>query len=141
MRPWPTKGRFISAGVGCSRLLGVSSACALSRVVSLISPSSVNCPHVGVFLFRQVLAAFAYSRNFEGIWFLNPQKWVTQHLFKAASIWDIPLVKPRFSCSLDPSLNLEELDLKYELSEQLGRLVGGATCESGYLNVDRRTLH
>lgn len=83
----------------------------------------------------QVLAALAYSKNPEGIWFLNPQQWVAQHLFKAASIWDIPLVKPRFSCSLGPWVDLSENDLSAELRKQLDALMHGAACESGYMTI------
>ncbi|CAN0334430.1 unnamed protein product, partial [Ectocarpus sp. 12 AP-2014] len=48
----------------------------------------------------QVLAAVAYSRKTPGVWFVDPRGWVGQNLFKEASIWDIPLVKPRFTCTI-----------------------------------------
>ncbi|CAM9587062.1 unnamed protein product [Ectocarpus sp. 6 AP-2014] len=48
----------------------------------------------------QVLAAVAYSRETPGVWFVDPRGWVGQNLFKEASIWDIPLVKPRFTCTI-----------------------------------------
>ena len=58
----------------------------------------------------QLLAAMAYARNSPGVWFVNPQAWVTEHLFKAASIWDIPLVKPRFVCTIDRSVYNAQTD-------------------------------
>lgn len=61
-------------------------------------------PHHYCRLLLQVLAALQFSRQTEGIWFLDPQAWVSNHLFKEASIWDIPLVKPRYTCSIDPML-------------------------------------
>ncbi|CBJ28689.1 hypothetical protein Esi_0117_0079 [Ectocarpus siliculosus] len=51
----------------------------------------------------QVLAALAYSRDTPGVWFLDPQAWVGQHLFQEASIWNIPLVKPRYTCAIAPA--------------------------------------
>lgn len=86
----------------------------------------------------QTLAALAYSRNPEGVWFLNPQQWVSQHLFQTASIWDIPLVKPRFSCSVDPRLDLEKFDASAQLAQQLDAFDNGATCESGFMELDSR---
>lgn len=88
----------------------------------------------------QALAALAYSRNPEGVWFLNPQQWVSQHLFQAASIWDIPLVKPRFSCSVDPGLDLAKFDVSASLMHQLEAFDNGATCESGFMELDSRGL-
>lgn len=87
-----------------------------------------------------MLAALAYSRNPAGIWFFNPQQWVSDHLFKAASIWEIPLVKPRFSCSVDPSISLEEYDVSSELFRELDALANGATCESGVVVFDQQSL-
>ena len=82
----------------------------------------------------------AYSRNPEGLWFVNPQQWASQHLFQAISIWNIPLIKPPFSCSVDPSLRLKEYDLSVELTHHLEALADGATCESGFMTFDPRTL-
>lgn len=87
----------------------------------------------------QVLAALAYSRNPPGVWFLNPQQWVTHHMFRTASIWDIPLVKPRFGCSASMSLSLEG----YDVATELDRLVvskDGGDCESGFLALEPSQL-
>ena len=87
-----------------------------------------------------MLAAWAYSRNPEGLWFVNPQQWVSQHLFQAISIWNIPLIKPPFSCTVDPSLRLADYDLTQELIHHLEALADGATCESGFMAFDPRHL-
>lgn len=64
-----------------------------------------NCPLYSTL----ALTALAYSRHPEVVWFLDPQEWVSQHLFQVTPIWDIPLVKPWFSCSLDVVMDLERL--------------------------------
>lgn len=63
-----------------------------------------------------MLAGLAYSQNPPGIWFLNPQQWVTHHMFKHASVWDIPLVKPRFGCSANLALATSGYDVAHELN-------------------------
>lgn len=65
---------------------------------------------------RKLLAGLAYSQNPPGIWFLNPQQWVTHHMFKRASVWDIPLVKPRFGCSTNLALAASGYDVAHELN-------------------------
>lgn len=50
------------------------------------------------------------------MWFLNPEQWVTHHMFKHVSVWDIPLVKPRFGCSTDLSLVASGYDVAHELN-------------------------
>ena len=79
-----------------------------------------------------MLAAVAYSKRTPGVWFVNPQAWVSQHLFKDASIWEIPLVKPRFSCSLDVSHGVE--DLAGALRRNLDFFTQGGTCENGMMS-------
>eukprot|EP00903_Cladosiphon_okamuranus_P005533 g5510.t1 len=94
----------------------------------------------------ELLAGLAYSQNPPGIWFLNPQQWVTHHMFKHASVWDIPLVKPRFGCSTNMALTA----LGYDVAHELNRFVdsscgggdgdGGSRCETGYLQLDPTKL-
>lgn len=81
-----------------------------------------------------MLAALAYSENPDGMWFLNPQQWVMHHMFQPASIWNIPLVKPRFGCSSALSLSAQG----YDVAHELGRFVhgDGGKCDSGYLSLD-----
>lgn len=71
-----------------------------------------------------MLAALAYSRNRPGVWFLNPPQWVTHHMFKEASIWEIPLVKPRFGCSVDMSLSLAGFDMASALQQSFENFKG-----------------
>lgn len=85
----------------------------------------------------QLLAALAYSRNTPGVWFFDPQAWVSQHLFKAASIWDIPLVKPRYTCALNPMMkqsDLQGLDVASILQSNLDFFSKGGTCLNGVID-------
>lgn len=80
----------------------------------------------------QMLAAVAYSKRSQGVWFVNPQAWVSEHLFKEASIWEIPLVKPRFSCSLDATSSVN--DVATALRRNLDFFTQGGTCENGMMS-------
>lgn len=88
-----------------------------------------------------MLAALAYSRNTPGVWFVNPQAWVTEHLFKEASIWDVPLVKPRFSCGVDPALLGSGADVAGALDRSLEIFANGGTCEDGLIHVGSDSLN
>lgn len=83
----------------------------------------------------QVLAALAYAQNPKDMWFLNPQQWVTHHMFQDASIWDIPLVKPRFGCSANLALSLQGYDVAAELDKIIVSSAKGS-CETGFLTLD-----
>ncbi|CAM9670176.1 unnamed protein product, partial [Ectocarpus fasciculatus] len=91
----------------------------------------------------ELLAALAYSRNPPEIWFLNPTQWVMHHMFKHASVWDVPLVKPRFLCSA----NLALVNQGYDIARELNRFAdfsdkgGDSQCEMGYLSLDTSKLH
>ncbi|CAM9733800.1 unnamed protein product, partial [Laminaria digitata] len=93
----------------------------------------------GVFV-PEVLAALAYSRNPPGLWFINPQQWVTHHMFQRASIWDIPLVKPRFGCAFDITLSVHGYDVAAELRAQLGHFVSGGKCDRGFVALRQDSL-
>lgn len=84
----------------------------------------------------QVLAALAYSRNTPGVWFVNPEAWITDHLFKKVSIWDVPLVKPPFSCGVDPAVLGSGADVADALDRSLRMLSTGGACEDGLIHVD-----
>lgn len=88
----------------------------------------------------QVLAAFAYSRNPAGVSFINPRQWTRHHLFMQASIWDIPLVKSPFSCSVDLSLSVAGYDIAIELQQYLEAFRRGARCDRGYIAVQPALL-
>eukprot|EP00752_Nemacystus_decipiens_P007288 g6521.t1 len=79
----------------------------------------------------QMLAALQYKRATTGMWFFNPSEWVTKHLFQAASIWEIPLVKPRFACEIYPSRSVEEAEVAGVLRRNLDFFAMGGTCEGG----------
>lgn len=91
-------------------------------------------------MYMKVLAALAYSRNEPGLWFINPQLWVTRHMFEHASIWDIPLVKPRFACAFDISMAAQGYDVAAALEAHLGHFVSGSSCERGFVHLNRATL-
>lgn len=61
------------------------------------------------------------------MWFFNPAEWVRHHLFKDASIWEIPLVKPRFGCALDLSLAVRGYDMGLALRKTLEHFKGTPT--------------
>lgn len=84
------------------------------------------------------MAALAYSRNTPGVWFIDPQAWVSQHLFRTASIWEIPLVKPHYTCSIDPLVmnsNPANIDVRNILQSNLDFFTHGGTCDNGFIDV------
>lgn len=61
-------------------------------------------------------------------------------MFKRASVWDIPLVKPRYGCQTDLGLAIQG----YDVARELGVFVntrGGVKCESGYYPLDASRLN
>ncbi|CAB1099444.1 unnamed protein product [Ectocarpus sp. CCAP 1310/34] len=94
----------------------------------------------------QALAALQYSRQPEGVWFLDPQAWVSEYLFKEVSIWDIPLVKPRFTCAVDPALlrnhasagaargGRSSFEVAQVLQDGLDFFSKGGTCSNGQID-------
>ncbi|CAM9945112.1 unnamed protein product [Ectocarpus sp. 12 AP-2014] len=82
----------------------------------------------------QVLAAVAYSRKTPGVWFVDPRGWVGQNLFKEASIWDIPLVKPRFTCTMVAD-KLESTSRKTAqvLQSSVDSFANGGKCANGLI--------
>ncbi|CAM9319802.1 unnamed protein product [Ectocarpus sp. 12 AP-2014] len=76
-----------------------ASMVALQKLVEFDQVSAVSQVHTSF----GVLAALAFSRDTPGVWFLDPQAWVGQHLFQKESIWNIPLVKPRYTCAIPPA--------------------------------------
>ena len=86
------------------------------------------------------MAALAYSRNTPGVWFVDPKTWVSEHLFRTASIWEIPLVKPRYTCSIDPLIgesDADGMDVGLVLQTNLAFFTHGGTCDSGYIDFRR----
>lgn len=88
----------------------------------------------------QVLAATAYYHNEPGTVFLNPIEWSQHHLFESVSVWDVPLVKPHFSCMVDLRLSLQGFDVARALQEWLQAFRKGARCERGFVALDRLAL-
>lgn len=75
------------------------------------------------------------------MWFVSPQDWLARNLFKAASIWEIPLLKPRYTCAIDPTLEgsseVPHAVLVAELKSNLDFFSKGGTCESGLIDILR----
>lgn len=84
-----------------------------------------------------MLAALAYARNTPGVWFGDPQVWLDQHLFQEASIWDIPLVKPRFTCAIALALEPDSLRAATTLQNNLDFFSRGGKCEDGLIKHSR----
>lgn len=90
---------------------------------------------IRVFNLWQMLAALAYSRDTPGVWFLDPQNWVSKNLFKAASIWEIPLVKPRYTCNVAPKFLATSSDeVAGVLQDNLDFFARGGKCDSGVID-------
>lgn len=87
---------------------------------------------------KQLLAAHSYAQDTDGVHYVDPQAWVTQNLFKAASVWDIPLMKPRFACAIPNPTTLPEEDEAragaLERSLEFFRM--GGSCENGLVALD-----
>ncbi|CAN0285107.1 unnamed protein product [Ectocarpus sp. 6 AP-2014] len=89
----------------------------------------------------EVLAALAYSRSPRGVTFVNIREWSHEHLFSEDSIWDIPMVKPRFGCSFDTSLTRDGYDVGGMIAKELEGFKLGASCERGFKSVDKSKLN
>lgn len=87
-----------------------------------------------------MLAALAYSSNPDGLVFVDPKQWSRQNLFSVPSIWDIPLVKPRFGCSVDTSLSEIGYDVASWLTKNVDAFKYGAKCELGFKEVEPSEL-
>lgn len=77
------------------------------------------------------------------MWFVNPQDWVARNLFKAASIWDIPLLKPRYTCAVDAAHQQTDMspgDLAAVLKSNLAFFSKGGTCESGLIDTSQHVV-
>lgn len=85
----------------------------------------------------QLLAALSYAQGTEGVRFVNPQTWVTQNLFRASSVWDIPLMKPRFACAIPDRTTLPEDDATRAdaLEKSLAFFRMGGRCENGLVGL------
>lgn len=87
-----------------------------------------------------MLAALAYSNRPDGVEFINIREWHRENLFSSPSIWEIPLVKPRFGCSFDAALGLKGYRIGDTIANELEAFRRGATCELGYRAVDTSEL-
>lgn len=87
-----------------------------------------------VIQYLQVMAALQYSKDTPGIWFFNPEASVTQPLSETASIWDIPLLKPPFSCTFESlPYDPDFVDLAGILRQSFELFSRGGACENGII--------
>lgn len=75
----------------------------------------------------------AFSRNHDSVLFVNPREWNVNNIFVMNSIWDVPLIKPRFGCTYDMLLS----QFGYDLSERIAKefeafKLGLGKCELGF---------
>ena len=64
-----------------------------------------------------------------------------RHSFSVDSaIWDVPLVKPRFGCSIDLDLSVQGYDVAHQLGKHVEAFRNGERCERGVIEVDQATL-
>ena len=61
-------------------------------------------------------------------------------MFEPASIWDIPLVKPRFGCAFDMSMAVKGYDMAAALEAQLSHFMSGSNCELGFMHMQQTHL-
>jgi len=86
-----------------------------------------------------VLAAVLFSQNPAGVQFIDP--WDQRlHYYSESTIRDVPLVKPRFGCSIDLSLTLQGYDVAQQLGKHLDAFPYGGRCDRGFVAVDSSAL-
>ena len=92
----------------------------------------------------QVLASLAYSQSArganQGIRFVDPAEWVQYNIFSSRSIWDIPLVKPRFGCAFDTALSARGYDMAAQMKNWVKAFRMGAKCDLGFKEVQLSAL-
>lgn len=82
-----------------------------------------------------MLAVISYSRNPSGVAFVDPKQWSRHNLFSHPSIWDIPLLKPRFGCTIDISIQSQGYNVAQELRKWVDAFHHGASCHQGFVSV------
>ncbi|CBJ32752.1 hypothetical protein Esi_0364_0009 [Ectocarpus siliculosus] len=68
-------------------------------------------------------------------------EWTHHHFFEEKSIWDIPLVKPHFSCALDIKPSLQGLDVAEKIRKWVDSFRHGARCERGFVKMHKKHLN
>lgn len=61
-------------------------------------------------------------------------------MFQPVPIWKIPLVKPRFGCSMDLSKSLQGYDVATQMEANLKLFSNGGKCETGFAALDVGSL-
>lgn len=97
-------------------------------------------PHPDARVTWQALAAAAFYHNQRGVLFVNQREWSHHHLFESVSVWDVPLVKPHFSCMVDIRPSLKGFDVARFIEDWFQAFQRGARCERGYIDMDQHLL-
>lgn len=61
-------------------------------------------------------------------------------MFEPATIWDIPLVRPRIGCAVDISLSFQGYDTAAYMDMMLRFFGRGGRCDTGYVPPDTRVM-
>ena len=87
----------------------------------------------------QLLAGLLYLQSPTGVHFIDTRD-RSHSLSVDSAIWDVPLVKPRFGCSIDLDLSLQGYDVAHQLGEYIDAFRNGTRCERGVMEVDQAML-
>lgn len=79
-------------------------------------------------------------RNPERVHFFH-QSGQGHHDYTKLPRGEIPIVKPRFGCSIDLSLSFRGYDVAYQLDEHVKAFYNGVRCDVGSVEVNAATLN
>ncbi|CAM9264062.1 unnamed protein product [Choristocarpus tenellus] len=89
----------------------------------------------------EALASLAFARGHHGIQFFNPIDWTNKNLFQNITAWDIPLIRPSFSCKVNMRLAYKGYDLSLHLRNLLQSFkYNSRNCELGYISLQKAGL-
>eukprot|EP00752_Nemacystus_decipiens_P010095 g8996.t1 len=68
-------------------------------------------------------------------------QWTHHNVFRERSVWDIPLVKPHFSCVMDVGPSLQGFDVAEQMGKWMDGFRHGASCELGFKKMRKGHLN
>eukprot|EP00903_Cladosiphon_okamuranus_P017930 g16498.t1 len=96
--------------------------------------------HATIFI-PEVLAALGFFRSPDTMEYMTPQQWSGENMIAIQSVWDVPLVKPKFGCSYDMGLSISGYDLAEKLTDELELFKLGLKCDTGFRPVQASELN
>ena len=78
-------------------------------------------------------------RNPGGVQFFDPDDQRSQ-TYTEISMRDVPIIKPRFGCSIDLSLALQGYDIADQLQQHVETFYNSAPCDQGFVEVNPAIL-